>query len=51
VTTEAMFSFETSVHFQQSMPSYISEGSTLHNTEVVKIDCKISPSFVEKLDG
>jgi hypothetical protein len=51
VTTEAIFSFETCVHFHPSMRSYISEDSTLHNTEVVKIYSKFFPSFVEKLEG
>jgi hypothetical protein len=36
VKTEAICSFETSVHFHRSIRSYISDDTTLQNTEVVQ---------------
>jgi hypothetical protein len=50
VKTEAICSFETSVHFHRSVRSYIADDTTLHNTEVLQTYCKFSPSFVEKLE-
>jgi hypothetical protein len=51
VKTEAICSFETSVHFHRSVRSYIADDTTLHDTEVVQTCYKFSPSFVEKLEG
>jgi hypothetical protein len=43
-------SLEKSLHFHRSVRSYIADDTTLHNAQVVQTYCKISPSFVEKLE-